>query len=121
MAILIGVIIGISKMQGDSELVAVRAAGVSNVQILIPVILIGILLSVFAFLINLKGVPVAAQMVRFVATQTALYKLESPIEPGVFNTEIQGFTIYVKDGDIEKGTWKNIFIYSEDTKTDNCV
>ena len=114
MAVLIGVIIGLSKLQGDSELVAIRAAGVGNFQITLPIILLGIILSLFAFLINLKGVPLAAQLVRKIAIQTALYKLESPIEPGVFNTEIQGFTIYVKDGDLEKGTWKNIFIYQED-------
>lgn len=114
MAVLIGVIIGLSKLQGDSELVAIRAAGVGNFQITLPIILLGIILSLFAFLINLKGVPLAAQLVRKIAIQTALYKLESPIEPGVFNTEIQGFTIYVKDGDLDKGTWKNIFIYQED-------
>lgn len=114
MAMLIGVIIGLSKLQGDSELVAIRAAGVGNFQITIPIVLLGILLSVFAFLINLKGVPLAAQIVRQVAIKNALYKLQSPIEPGVFNTEIQGYTIYVKDGDLENGTWKNIFIYSED-------
>ena len=56
------------------------------------------------------------RIVRQVALQTALYKLESPIEPGVFNSEINGYTIYVKDGDVEKGTWKNIFIYNEDKK-----
>ena len=116
MAVLIGVIIGLSKMQGDSELVAIRAAGVGNLQITVPIILLGILLSFFAFFINLKGVPIAAQIVRKIALQTAIYKLESPIEPGVFNTEIQGYTIYVKDGDLEKGTWRNIFIYQEDQK-----
>lgn len=114
MAVLLGVIIGLSKMQGDSELVAIRAAGVGNFQITIPIIILGILLSFLAFFINLKGVPFAAQLVRRIAIQNALHKLQSPIEPGVFNTEIQGFTIYVKDGDFEKGTWKNIFIYQED-------
>lgn len=114
MAVLVGLIIGLSKMQGDSELIAIRAAGVGNFQITFPIIILGILLSLFAFFINLNGVPFAAQIVRTVALQTALYKLESPIEPGVFNTEINGYTIYVKDGDFEKGTWKNIFIYNED-------
>ncbi|MBA3632848.1 MAG: LptF/LptG family permease [Acidobacteria bacterium] len=114
MAVLVGVIIGLSKMQGDSELVAVRAAGVGNFQITFPILVIGILLSFFAFFINLNGVPFAARIVRKVALQTALYKLESPIEPGVFNTEINGYTIYAKDGDLEQGTWKNIFIYNED-------
>ena len=56
-------------------------------------------------------------MVRRVALQTALHKLESPIEPGVFNSEINGYTIYVKGGDFERGTWKNIFVYNEDGKT----
>lgn len=114
MAVLVGVIIGLSKMQGDSELVSLRAAGIGNIQITVPIVILGAVLSVFAFFINLNGVPLAAQIVRQVALQTALYKLESPIEPGVFNTEINGYTIYVKDGDFEKGQWKNIFIYNED-------
>jgi lipopolysaccharide export LptBFGC system permease protein LptF len=114
MAILIGVIIGLARMQGDSELVAIRAAGIGNLQITLPIILLGVFLSLFAFFINLKGVPFAAQIIRKIAVQTAIYKLESPIEPGVFNTEISGYTIYVKEGDIEKGVWKNIFIYNED-------
>lgn len=117
MAVLVGVIIGLNKMQGDSELVAIRAAGVSNFQITVPILILGILLSFFAFFINLKGVPFAAGIVRQVALQTAIYKLESPIEPGIFNTEVAGYTIYVKDGDIENGSWKNIFVYNENEKT----
>lgn len=104
-------------MLGDSELVAVRSAGVGNFQITLPIIVLGIALSFFTFLINLYGVPFAARLVRQVALQTALHKLESPIEPGVFNSEINGYTIYVKGGDFEKGTWKNIFVYNEDKKT----
>lgn len=117
MAALVGVIIGLSKMQGDSELVVIRAAGIGNFQITLPIILLGVVLSAFAFFINLKGVPFAAQLVKQVAIQSAIYKLESPIEPGVFNTEINGYTIYVKSGDLQKGEWRNIFIFNEDTKT----
>ena len=113
-AALVGVIIGLSRMQGDSEMTAIRAAGIGNLQITAPVVLLGIVLSLFAIFINLQGVPFAAQIVRQVGLQAALYKLESPIEPGVFNSEIHGLTIYVKDGNLEKGTWENIFIYQED-------
>ena len=114
MAMLVGTIIGLAKMQGDSELVAIRASGVGNLQIAVPIMVLGVLLSIFAFFVNLKGVPVAAYLVRNVALQTAIKKLESPLEPGVFNTEVAGYTIYVKGGDLETGRWKNIFIYSED-------
>lgn len=116
MAVLVGVIIGLARMQGDSELTAIRSAGIGNSQIAAPIIVLGIALSLFAFFINLKGVPLAAQIVRKVAVQSAVKKLESPIEPGVFNTEINGYTIYVKNVDLENGVWKNIFIYQEDEK-----
>jgi LPS export ABC transporter permease LptG len=116
MAILIGVIIGLSKMLGDSELVAIRASGVGSFQIALPIALLGILLSGFAFFINLKGVPFASRVVRQVALQTALYKLESPIEPGIFNAEINGYTVFVKNGDIAHGNWENLFIFNEDKK-----
>src|SRR5512140_1493283 len=46
MAVLVGTIIGLSKMQGDSELVAVRAAGVGNLQIIVPIVILGIALSI---------------------------------------------------------------------------
>ncbi len=114
MAVLVGTIIGLSKMQGDSEMIAIHAAGVSKFQITIPIVILGILLSVFAFFVNLRGVPFAAQIVRSVVLRTAIQKLESPIEPGVFNTEVAGYTIYVKGADPQSGTWKNIFIYTED-------
>ena len=118
MAMLVATIIGLTKMQGDSELVAIRAAGVGNLQIALPIVVFGLALSAFAFVVNFRGVPLAATLVRRVALQTAIKKLESPIEPGVFNSEVAGFTIYAKGGNIETGRWTNIFIYSED-KTSN--
>ena len=114
MAVLVGTVIGLAKMQGDSELVAIRAAGVGNVQITLPIIGIGVLLSAFAFAVNLEGVPIAAGLVRRVATQTAIQKLESPIEPGIFNTDIPGYTVFVKSGDPKSGRWQDIFVYTED-------
>ena len=117
MAVLIGVVIGLSKMQGDSELIAIRASGIGTFQISIPILILGILLTGFTFLVNIYGIPFAAQIVRKIAIQGAVYKLESPIEPGVFNSEINGLTIYVKEGDLKNGTWKNVFIFSEDSET----
>lgn len=116
MAVLVGVVIGLTKMQGDSEMVAIRASGASNLQIMTPMIVLGVLLSVFTIFINLFGVPLAASVVRGVALRAAIYKLESPIEPGVFNTEISGYTVYVKHGDLNSGEWQNIFIHQQDPK-----
>ena len=113
MAMLVGTIIGLSKMQVDSELVVIRASGVGNLQITAPIAVLGISLSVFAFVVNLKGVPLAASLVRSVALETALQKLDSPVEPGIFNTEIPGYTMYVRNGDVGSGRWEDIFIFTE--------
>src|SRR6476620_2552 len=60
MAMLVGTVIGLTKMQGDSELVAIRASGVGNWQIAVPIVILGVVLSGFACLVNLYGVPIAA-------------------------------------------------------------
>ncbi len=117
MAALVGVVIGLAKMQGDSELVAIRAAGIGNLHVSAPLIFLGVALSLFAFAVNIFGVPLAAAAVRAVALRAAIYKLESPLEPGVFNTEVAGYTIYVKDGDVDTGRWRNIFVHTENPET----
>ncbi len=117
MAILVGSIIGLSKMQSDNELTALRAAGIANTRIVLPAFVIGVGLTVFAFSVNIQIVPFAAKLIRQISIQAAIFKLESPIEPGVFNSDLNGYTIYVRNGDIEKGLWKNVFIYNEDNQT----
>lgn len=114
MAVLVGTVIGLSKMQGDSELVAIRAAGVGNAQIALPIVLLGVILSAFAFWVNIQGVPIAAAVVRRVAMQAAIAKFESPIEPGVFYSEVEGFTILARSADESDGQLKNVFISQKD-------
>jgi LPS export ABC transporter permease LptF len=113
MAVLVGVIIGLARLRSDSELVAMRAAGVGSWQILAPVLLLGLLICGFSFLINLKGIPLAARIVRQVGIKAAIAKLESPIEPGQFNTDLTDYVIYVREGNIEEGRWHNVFVFNE--------
>jgi len=112
MAVLIGVIVGLSRMHADNELTAVRSFGTGNTPILVPMISLGVILSIVSIVINIYGVPFAAKTVRAAAMQSAIYKLESPIEPGVFNTEVSGFTIYVKEGDVDNGTWQDVVVFN---------
>ena len=90
MAVLVGVIIGLSRMQNDNELVAIRASGVGNLAAMLPILVLGLILSLISITVNIFGVPFASRVVRSIALQTAVYKLESPIEPGTFNTDVAG-------------------------------
>ena len=112
-AVLAGIVIGLARMGSDSEIIAIRAAGVGTWSLLWPVLLIGLLASGVTTFLHLKEAPEAARDLRRVALQGALRKLDSPVEPRTFNTEIPGYVIYVRDGDKSQGSWGRVFIYAQ--------
>jgi lipopolysaccharide export system permease protein len=114
MATLAGTVIGLSRLNSDSELVAMRAAGASDLKILWPVLLIGLLLSAGTFYINFELSPESARALRRTGIQAALRKLDSPVEPRTFNANIPGYVVYVRDGDKAQGRWERVFIYAKD-------
>jgi LPS export ABC transporter permease LptF/LPS export ABC transporter permease LptG len=112
-AMLVGTLVGLSRMGTDSELVAMRAAGVGTWQMLWPVLLLGLGLSISALWVNLYMAPEAARTLRRATIRAALYKMDSPVEPRTFNTEIPGYVIYVKDGDKVRGQWGRVFLFAQ--------
>ncbi|MDQ5845789.1 MAG: LptF/LptG family permease, partial [Acidobacteriota bacterium] len=112
-AVLAGIVIGFARMGSDSEIVAMRAAGVGTWTLLWPALLIGLLATVTTTFLHMREAPQAARDLRRVALQGALRKLESPVEPRTFNTEIPGYVIYVRDGDKAQGSWGRVFIYAQ--------
>ncbi len=111
-AVLAGIVVSFARMGSDSEIVAMRAAGVGTWGLLWPALLIGLLATVAATFLHLKEAPQAARDLRRAALRGALRKLESPVEPRTFNTEIPGYVIYVRDGDKAQGSWARVFIFA---------
>ena len=120
-AVLAGVMIGFARMGSDSEIVAMRAAGVGTWTLLWPVLLIGLAVTVATTYIHMKEAPQAARDLKKAALQGALQKLDSPVEPRTFNTEIPGYVIYVRDGDKAQGSWGRVFIYAQQPDGSNRV
>ena len=112
MALLCGTIIGLGRMGSDSELVAMRAAGVSRWQVLLPVLLIGLITTAAAWQLNMNVAPRAQRELRNIGARAALYKLDSPVEPQTFTADIPGYVIYVREGDKSRGQWGGVFIQS---------
>lgn len=114
MSILSGTIIGLGRMASDSELVALRAAGVSTWRPVWPALALGLIATTATLDLNLKEAPRAQQQLREVVMRTALYKLDSPVEPRSFSSGIPGYVIYVRDGDKTRGEWGRVFIQSQE-------
>lgn len=111
-ATLAGTVIGFSRMGSDSELIALRAAGVGTWRLVWPALLLGLVLSAGTLYLNLEVAPEAARVWKQATLRAALYKLDSPVEPKSFTTDIPGYVIYVRDGDKEQGRWGRVFLYS---------
>lgn len=112
LATLAGIIIGFSRMGSDSEIVAMRAAGVGSWTMIWPALLIGILFTGATAYLHLKEAPEAARDLERIALQGALAKLDSPVEPRTFST-LPRYVIYVRDGDKQQGTWGRVFIFGQ--------
>jgi LPS export ABC transporter permease LptF/LPS export ABC transporter permease LptG len=114
MSVLSGTIIGLGRMGSDSELVAMRAAGVSTIRMLAAPLVLGMLFTLPALYLNLWESPQQQRHLRTLALRGALYKLDSPVEPRTFTTDIPGKVIYVREGDKARGEWGRVFMQSED-------
>ena len=112
LATLAGIIIGYSRMGSDSEIVAMRAAGVGSWTMIWPALLIGLVCTFATTYLHLKEAPEAARDLERIALQGALAKLDSPVEPRTFST-LPRYVIYVRDGNRELGTWGRVFIFAQ--------
>jgi LPS export ABC transporter permease LptG len=112
LATLAGIIVGFSRMGTDSEIVAMRAAGVGSWTMIWPALLIGLLFTGATTYLHLKEAPEAARDLERIALRGLLAKLDSPVEPRTFST-LPRFVIYVRDGNKELGTWGRVFIFEQ--------
>jgi LPS export ABC transporter permease LptF/LPS export ABC transporter permease LptG len=115
MAVLCGTIIGLGRMSSDSELIAMRAAGISPWRTLWPALVVGLIATGAAGYLNLVEAPRSQQQLRAVALRSALYKLDSPVEPRTFANDFPGYVIYVRDGDKTHGQWGRVFIQTQES------
>lgn len=111
MSVVAGTATGFSRIGSDSELVALKAAGISNMRIVGPLLVLGLVMTALTLFNGLTLAPAAARLLRRAAARAALYKLESPIEPNAFNTDLPGKVIYVREGNLASGEWGHVFIH----------
>lgn len=112
LATLAGIIVGFSRMGTDSEIVAMRSAGVGSWTMIWPALLIGLVFTGATTYLHLKEAPQAARDLERILLQGALAKLDSPVEPRTFST-LPRYVIYVRDGNRDLGTWGRVFIFGQ--------
>jgi LPS export ABC transporter permease LptG/LPS export ABC transporter permease LptF len=111
MAFLLGVLLAFGRMASDSEIVALRASGISPLRLLRGVGALSLLAMSVTFYVVAIALPAANQAYRELIFSLVVSKAKSGMQPRVFNDDlIPGIVIYVSDIDAQTGEWRNVFM-----------
>jgi LPS export ABC transporter permease LptG/LPS export ABC transporter permease LptF len=119
MSFLFGVLLAIGRLSSDSEIIAMRASGVSMRTLYRPVFFFSFVI----FLINLylMNVLLPRGNTEYMAMRMELTtsQASSAIQPRVFYDDYENLMIYVNDVDPRTGTWKGVFVADNRSEESN--
>jgi hypothetical protein len=84
------------RLTVESELTALKAVGLSNLQIAAPCLLLAIIVTLICYAISLYFMPLAFRSFRDLQQQVEREFSYLLLQPGVFNTPARDLTVYVR-------------------------
>jgi lipopolysaccharide export system permease protein len=115
LAFMLGVQLGLGRLAGDNELLALSAAGRSPTQLYRVPVAIALSLALAVFAMARWAEPWGLQLLNTVLNDVIKRNLESGLLAGVFNEHLPRFMIYVAHEEKAKGptqyaNWKGVLI-----------
>ena len=108
-ATLTGILIGLGRLSGDREAVALLACGVSPYRLLRPLLLFAAINTGATAWVMFEAIPDANQAFRDVTWDLVSKRVENDIQPRVFFEDFPNYTLYVRDVD-QAGVWKDVLV-----------
>jgi len=116
MAILLGTLIGLSRMAGDSEIIAIRATGIGKGQFVRPVLLFALCGWTLTSWISLFLSPAAIRRLERSEASLAAMQASYEIQPRVFIEQFPHLLLYLKDVVSSSTRWRGVFIVDRSQK-----
>src|SRR4051812_41141377 len=117
MALLVGLLIGLGRMSGDREAVALLACGVSPYRLLRPIMLMALVVGSVHLYVMIRAIPDANQAYREIVYDVVSQQVENDVRPQVFFENFPNWVLYARD--IPKGGgWKDVLV-AETGRPDN--
>ena len=114
MAVLMGVLGGLSRLSSDSEIMAFKTLGISYKRLLRPVLIFSLCGWLFTSYLALYLAPHSNYKLIQTLYQTILTKVQFKINPREFNESIPNMVIFIQ-GITQEKEWENIFVYFSNT------
>jgi lipopolysaccharide export system permease protein len=115
MAVLVAALMAYGRLAEDNEITAMRASGISFVNILGPGVVFGLLVTVFMIYFHNNILPDFNHKARLLSGDIYRKRPGLNIEPGYFMDDIPDYSIYVRE---RKGDQlRNLTIYNKDSQS----
>ena len=108
-ALFVGLLVALTRLQGEHEFTAAFAAGVPLMKAAAPAIRIGVYFTLISLASNLYVQPAAARLFRQELYHIKTDLVSALVKEGAFSTSNTGLTIYVQSID-QNGLLRGIFI-----------
>jgi len=120
MALLVGLLVGLGRMSGDREWVALQACGVGIGRALRPVLLLGVIATLATLYVYIWWVPDANQTAREIRYSVVAQLVESEVKPRVFFDHFPSRVLFVRDVPSSGGVGRGGFL-ADTTSPENPV
>jgi lipopolysaccharide export system permease protein len=110
MSLLFGILIAIGRLSADSEIIAMRALGISTRTIYRPVFFFSFLMFLVSFYLMNVVLPRGNTQLAALRAEVFTSSIEKEIKPRVFYAEYENLIIYINDIDPATGVWKGVFV-----------
>ncbi|MBF0313857.1 MAG: LptF/LptG family permease [Oligoflexia bacterium] len=111
LAVLFASIYAMNKLSLDSELIAIRAAGMSIFQMLRPLLALSIVIAALLFSLHYHIIPKAEGEVKKIAFAIASSSILNDLRSGKFFTEVPGITLYAEKVEDEGKHLLQVFLH----------
>ncbi len=108
---LVGILIGLSRMSSDGEIVGLRAGGVPSRTVIRPVLFVSVLFMILTAACSLWLTPFSIHETYRVINDLNSEQITAQVQPRVFQEQFPGAVLYIADvvpGPVER--WRTVFI-----------
>ncbi|MBM7625101.1 LptF/LptG family permease [Sporohalobacter salinus] len=118
MAILFATIIGLGRLSKDNEITALRMGAISIYRLVLPLVILGLIISGGNYLLNEKVVPFSNERFQVIMNKTVLKSHMPDIKENIFFKGTKNKLFYIGKYNKDKSVLKNIIIYELNSKQD---
>ncbi|MFH1457990.1 MAG: LptF/LptG family permease [Candidatus Omnitrophota bacterium] len=110
-SVLIAVLMALGRLSGDNEIIAIRASGINFFRLILPLLVMGAILSLSLVIFNDRAASYAHYVYRKTLMEIGIKRPAAAFEEGVFINSFQDYILFIYHVDQKKNKLNNIRIY----------